>query len=43
METCLCIVQIGIEQQYGEGADTYNRSTVKALTLIGIRCCELMC
>ena len=43
METCLCIVQIGIKQQYGESPDTYNSSTVKARTHIGIRYCELMC
>ena len=33
-ETCSCIVQIGIKQQYGECPDTYNSSTVKARTHI---------
>ena len=31
-ETCLCIVRIGVKQQYGEDPDTYNSSAVKART-----------
>ena len=31
-DTCLCIVQLGVEQQYGESPDTNNCSTVKART-----------
>ena len=31
---CLCIVQIGIKQQYGESPDTYTSNTVKAQTHI---------
>ena len=28
-DTCLCIVWLAVEQQYGESPDVYNSSTVK--------------
>ena len=28
--TCLCIVRLGVEQQYSESPDVYNSYTVKA-------------